>query len=61
MNSTSDNGSLEYKKCAGKGCDRVGRTILKVRYINKTGFFCDCCVNDLITADLAIKVKDDSK
>jgi hypothetical protein len=56
MNSTSNNASLEYKKCAGKGCDRVGRTIL-----NKTGLFCEYCVNELVAADLATKVKDDSK
>ncbi|HJR47356.1 MAG TPA: hypothetical protein VJ799_04305 [Nitrososphaeraceae archaeon] len=61
MNSTSNNVGLEYKKCAGKSCDRVGRTSLRVRYLNKTGLFCDCCVNDLVAADLAIKVEDDSK
>jgi hypothetical protein len=61
MNSTSNNASLEYKNCAGKGCDRVGRTILKIRYLNKTGLFCEYCVNELIAADLATKVKDDSK
>jgi hypothetical protein len=61
MVSRTNNTSLEYKKCAGKGCNRVGRIILKVRYLNKTGLFCDCCVNDLVASDLAIKVEDDSK
>jgi hypothetical protein len=61
MNSTSNKVDLEYKRCAGKGCNRVERTILKVRYLNKTGLFCDCCVNDLVAADLAIKVEGDSK
>ena len=55
MNSTSNNASLEYKKCVGKGCDRVGKTILKIRYLNKTGLFCDRCTKDLVAADLAIK------
>jgi hypothetical protein len=59
MKSTSNNASLEYKKCAGKDCEGIGRTILKVRYLNKTGLFCDCCMNDLVAADLAIKVEDD--
>jgi hypothetical protein len=61
MNSTFNNTSPEYKKCAGKGCDRIGRTILKIRYLNKTGFFCDCCVNDLVAEDLAMKAEEDSK
>jgi hypothetical protein len=61
MNSNSNNASLEYKKCAGKDCERIGRTILKVRYLNKTGLFCDCCVNDLVAADLAIRVEEGSK
>ena len=61
MNPSSNNVSIEYKKCAGRGCDRIGRTILKVRYLNKTGLFCDSCVNDLIAADIAIIVKEDPK
>lgn len=58
MNSSPNNVSIEYKKCAGKGCDRAGRTILKVRYLNKTGIFCDSCVNDLLATDIAMRVKD---
>jgi hypothetical protein len=61
MNSTFNNVSPEYKKCAGKDCDRIGRTILRIRYLNKTGLFCDCCVNDLVAEDLAMKVEKDSK
>lgn len=61
MNSSSNNVNIEYKKCAGKGCDRVGRTILKVRYLNKTGLFCDSCVNDLVAADIAIRVEENLK
>jgi hypothetical protein len=59
MNS-SNNIIIGYKKCAGKGCDKVGKTILKIRYLNKTGLFCNSCVNDLIAADIAI-VEDDPK
>lgn len=60
MNSKPSNASLEYKKCAGKGCDRVGMIILNVRYLNKTGLFCDYCANDLINQDLVEKTKGDS-
>lgn len=60
MNSTSNNASLEYKKCAGKGCDRAGRISLRVRYLNKTGLFCDRCTEDLLISELATKVGDSS-
>jgi hypothetical protein len=61
MKSTSNNVSIEYKKCAGKGCDRVGKTLLKIRYLNKTGLFCDRCTKDLLISELATKVGNGSK
>ena len=54
MKSTSNNVSIEYKKCAGKGCERVGTRILKVRFLNKLGIFCDFCANGLLAEDLAV-------
>jgi hypothetical protein len=59
MNSTSNDVSLD-KKCAGKGCNRVGRISLKILYLNKTGLFCDCCTKDLVAAELAIKAEANS-
>jgi hypothetical protein len=53
MSSTFNNA----KKCAGKDCDRVGKNLLKVRYLKKSGLFCDFCTNDLIAADLVIKIE----
>jgi hypothetical protein len=61
MNSAFNKSELEYKRCAGKGCNRSGRTVLKVRYLNKIGLFCDCCTKDLVAADLAIRMEEDSK
>lgn len=40
------------KECAGKGCKRTGTRILKIRFLNKAGIFCDLCANGLL-ADLA--------
>jgi hypothetical protein len=48
----------EYKKCAGKNCDKLGTIMLRIRYIHKTGAFCDFCANDLTGHDLAIKIDD---
>ena len=28
-------------KCNGKGCELSGKTLLKINYINKTGYFCE--------------------
>jgi hypothetical protein len=58
---TLNNASLEYKKCAGKGCNRVGRISLKILYLNKTGLFCDHCTKDLLISELATKVGNGSK
>ena len=37
-----------YYKCSGKGCTDIGKTLLKIVYINKTGYFCDSCSQDLL-------------
>jgi hypothetical protein len=42
------------KKCAGKGCERTGTRILKLRFLNKAGIFCDLCANGLLAGDLAV-------
>ena len=48
------------KKCAGKDCKRIGTRILRVRFLNKTGIFCEVCAEDLLAADLASTVEDAS-
>jgi hypothetical protein len=58
MNSTSNNVDLEYKKCAGKGCEKTGTRILKIRFLNKAGIFCDMCANGLLADDLAVAERD---
>jgi hypothetical protein len=43
------------KCCAGKGCQRKGKILLKIKYLGKTGYFCDSCTDDLLQQELASK------
>jgi hypothetical protein len=45
-----------YDKCSGKGCTNIGRTPLRIASINKTGYFCDSCSEDLLHQGLAVEV-----
>jgi hypothetical protein len=45
-NNNNDNSLSKYKICAGKGCNNVGNNRLKILFINKFGWFCDCCKED---------------
>jgi hypothetical protein len=50
MRSTFNNA----KECAGKGCERTGTKVLKLRLLNKVGIFCDLCADGLLAEDLAV-------
>jgi hypothetical protein len=54
MNSTNQNTIQQYKQCAGKDCPHQGINHLKIRYINKFGWFCDSCKRNLIAENLVI-------
>jgi hypothetical protein len=54
MNSTNQYAIQEYKQCAGKGCPKQGIRHLKIRYINKFGWFCDSCKTNLMAENLVI-------
>ena len=43
----------EYKTCAGLNCSNKPKSTLKVKYINKTGYFCQRCTDDLLESELA--------
>lgn len=45
----------EFQLCAGKDCNKQGTNSLKIIYINKTGFFCDSCKQDLLALKLVIE------
>jgi hypothetical protein len=48
-----------YDRCSGKGCTEIGKILLKIVYINKAGYFCDSCSEDLLHQELAVKVGKD--
>jgi hypothetical protein len=45
------------KKCCAKGCAKLGRLLLKINYVNKTGYFCDSCAQDLLQQALAVEIE----
>jgi hypothetical protein len=53
MMSTTINNSTIQHKCAGKGCDNIGNILLKIKFINKLGYFCSSCADDLLHYELA--------
>jgi hypothetical protein len=52
MNSTKQWAHQGYKECAGKGCQNPGVHCLKILFLNKDGWFCDCCKRSLVEANL---------
>jgi hypothetical protein len=42
-------------ECAGRGCESNGDTRLKVQYIDKFGYFCDSCAEDLLQLGLVLR------
>jgi hypothetical protein len=50
----------EYKTfaytCAALNCNNKPISTLKVKYINKTGHFCQRCTEDLIQSELAVGI-----
>jgi hypothetical protein len=55
MNSNIYYNSEEYKDCAGKDCKRKGMTLLRIKYLQKTGYFCNFCTSELLQMGLAVQ------
>ena len=51
-NNIIDNNIQGYNICAGKGCNNIGKNHLKILFINKSGWFCEFCKEDLINLKL---------
>ncbi len=52
-----NNDAQRYKdSCAGTNCSSKPTFILKVKYINKTGHFCQDCTKDLLQSELAVEI-----
>ncbi len=48
----------DNNKCCAKGCTILGRLLLKINYIiNKTGYLCDSCAQDLLQQALAAETE----
>lgn len=56
MNYRVTNNVQGYKECFGKNCKNHASQILKIKYINKTGYFCQRCSEDLIQSELAEEI-----
>jgi hypothetical protein len=39
--------------CAGKNCHKKGTKLLEIRFIKKSGFFCDSCSFELLELGIA--------
>jgi hypothetical protein len=55
MNSNIHSNLEEYKQCAGKGCKGEGKTLLKIKYLQKNGYFCDFCKAELLQLELTVQ------
>ena len=45
----------KYKECAGRGCQNAGVHYLEIIFLDKGGWFCKPCRNNLIENDLVKK------
>lgn len=54
MNRIGVYGVARFKSCAGRGCKNIGLYLLRVRFVNKAGWFCRSCKNRL-TADMLLE------
>ena len=45
----------QYKECAGKDCKGEGKILLRIKYLNKKGYFCNSCTADLLQSEIAVK------
>ena len=60
MTYNNNNSEHQYKQCAGKDCNRIATQLLKIRYLNKFGHFCDTCKIELIDLGLVIENKNEN-
>lgn len=57
MNSSNRTANLGFKQCVGKSCTKQGVIELRIRFINKTGWFCESCKKELETHELVMPSK----
>ena len=54
LNPNSHYNTEGYKECAGKGCKGEGKTFLKIKYLQKKGYFCDICKAEVLQLELSV-------
>ena len=47
--------SRKTEKCAGKNCTNEGNNKLIILYLNKSGWFCNSCKQELLFDDLTVE------
>ena len=47
MSCNTDNTIRLNKDCAGRDCDNIGTINLKIKYIKRSGLFCESCALEL--------------
>ncbi|MDN5868240.1 MAG: hypothetical protein L0H55_12710 [Candidatus Nitrosocosmicus sp.] len=59
INSPNSNNSVDkdkftykYIQCYGNNCNEIGNNPLKIIFINKVGWFCNICKDDLLKLQL---------
>jgi hypothetical protein len=52
ISATINNNTIQYR-CAGKDCSNIGNILLRIKFINKIGYFCSFCADDLLHNELA--------
>jgi hypothetical protein len=58
MTSNSIDAPREYKDiCAGIGCRNIPSVCLMIKYVKKSGWFCDDCAQDLLRLELAERLE----
>ncbi|MGB6532818.1 MAG: hypothetical protein WBF33_32385 [Candidatus Nitrosopolaris sp.] len=60
MNRTKLNARDGYKGCAGTGCTNMGLYLLRVRFVNKNGWFCSSCKKSLLADMLLEEIEESS-
>jgi hypothetical protein len=48
---------IDATACAGKGCKKLGNIHMAIKYIKKTGVFCEKCSDELLRQGLAVKLE----
>jgi len=57
---TADRLDSNLENCAGKNCSNKGTSQLTIVYLNRTGWFCDSCKQELLSDDLIIEHEKES-